>query len=535
MITFLKRLWFGEITGLTSAAFFIALAQILSNGMGLIRDHLLAGTFGAGHQLDAYYAAFRLPDFLYSLIILGAFTAGFIPVFTEYLKTHGKEKASELTQQVLSIITYALIVACGVLAFFAPQIVPRMTPGFDAATMRLTITLSRILFLSPILLGISTVMGGVLQSMRRMFVFAFAPLLYNAGIIFGILVLSPHFGMMGVAWGVILGALFHLLVQWSVAGRLMSWRFVIPSFASEGVRRMFRLMIPRTVALAVSQINLVVLLALASSLEAGSVAVFNLANNIQSVPLSVIGLSFALAAFPILSRSAGAQDEQTFGREVVRAAQRIVFFVLPLMALFILLRVEIVAVILGDGKFSPQDTLRTATVVAWFSFSLLAQSLVPLLARAFYAIQDTWTPFIISVICELVNLGLALLLRPHFHIMGLAMSFSAAAMVNLLLLWIFLRRKRRLATGFFLRSLGKTLVATCVMSLVVFVLHSPVWMIISNSSLLRYHVWWSLLTSTGIVCIVGALAFCFVAWLIKSEEFEGWRVAIAQRFFKHQF
>ena len=201
MISFLKRLWLGETSGLTTAAVIVGVASMLSRLLGVVRDHTLASVFGAEPELDAYYAAFRLPDFLYNLIILGALTAGFIPVFTEYLERKNAHDAWRMAEEVLSIVGVIMAVSCLVLAVAAPWIVPWTTPGFTGDHLATTVTLSRIMFLSPFLLGLSAVMGGVLQATRRFFAFALAPILYNVGIIFGAVFLSKYFGISGVAWG----------------------------------------------------------------------------------------------------------------------------------------------------------------------------------------------------------------------------------------------------------------------------------------------------------------------------------------------
>lgn len=527
MFCFLRRLWQGETDGLTAAAFIVGAASILADLAGVLRDRALASTFGAGNQLDVYYAAFRIPDFLYNLVVLGALSAGFIPVFTHYLKKRGDAEAFALAERILSVVGVSVAVACAFAALATPWIMPIMTPGFSPEKMEMTIRLTRILFLSPVFLGLSAVMGGVLQSTRRFLAFSLAPVLYNCGIIFGVLVLAKPFGIAGVAWGVVIGAALHFLTQASVAVPLGMRRLRAPSFKDEGVRRILKLMIPRAAGLAVTQFNLVILLALASSLQSGSVAVFNLANNLQSFPLGLIGISFAIAAFPELARAAASDDKRAYAESLGSAGRKILFLILPTTIIFLLLRAQIVRLILGDGRFNWDDTKRTADVLGWLALSLPAQTLIPLIARAFYAVQDTWTPIIIGFVCEIVNIGFALALRPWLGITGLAVAFSAAAFLQLVLLWIWLRLKRGpLGQGEFTVSAAKTLVASIALGLVAY----PVRVWIGTVYPLR--TFWQVALQGVAAGLCGSAAFLIVVWLLRSRELNEFVQAISRRLWR---
>ncbi len=424
------------------AALLVSSASVVSRVVGVLRDRVLVTTFGASPALDAYYAAFRLPDVIYSLLILGALTAGFIPVFTEYWEKRSPEEAWKLSEQVLSVIGTALLVASVLLWILAPFLIPMTVRGFQPETQALTITLTRIMCLSPFLLGLSAVMGGVLQARRRLFAFALAPVLYNLGIILGALWLSPRWGIVGVAMGVVGGATLHLLAQLSVAYRLGIRHICFPSLRSEGVRRILVLMGPRTLGLAVAQINLVILLSFASVLPAGSISVFTLANNLQSFPIGIIGVSFAIAVFPLLSLRVTQADPVGFGNIFSQTVQRILFFMIPLTAMFLVLRLPLVRLVLGEGRFGSGDTVLLASVLGWFSLSLIAQALIPLFARGLYALQNTWTPLWISLGAEGLNLFLATRLIPQFGIQGLAMAFSSAAFFQVGCLWVALAKSR---------------------------------------------------------------------------------------------
>lgn len=529
MLKRLQQLWHGETNGLTAAAIIVGGASLASRLVGVLRDRALASTFGAGHELDAYYAAFRVPDTLYNLIILGALSAGFIPVFAEYLETKTKGEAWQLAEQVLSVVAATMAILCALLAMFAPIIVPLTVPGFSPELVETTVRLSRIMFLSPLLLGLSAVLGGILQATRRIIAFALAPVFYNVGIIFGALVLAPRMGIEGVAWGVIIGAFLHFMVQASVALKLGLRRLPLPSLRHSGVRRILALMAPRTAGLAVSQLNLVVLLGIASTLSAGSVAVFNLANNLQSFPVGVFAISYAVAAFPLLSRSASVKDRNSFVEILGSSARKITFLILPVTAVFYLLRAQIVRLALGAGVFSWEDTIRTATVLGIFTASLLGQALVPLYARAFYALQNTRTPFWISVVSEVVNIGMALLLFTQFGVAGLAIAFSCATYVNLLLLCWQLRRQYGPLQGWtYLRSFFVTGIASVAMIAAGY----PVRQLIGTLFPLRTVAQVALqAVAAGTVALA---AFFLVAWLFRSPELAEFLGAMNRKLFRQK-
>lgn len=422
------------------AAFLLATASILSRLLGVLRDRLLATYFGAGAQLDAYYAAFRLPDTIYNLIILGALSAGFLPMLAELRAKDGKDASLRFASLVLGWVSLVLVVCALIGSAFAPQIVPWFVHGFDRERLSLTVQLSRLLFLSPVLLGISAVFGGVLQSARKTLAFAFAPVWYNVGILAGIVVLAPRIGVMGVVIGVLAGAALHAGTQ-GIGAIHEGIRWPAALRWTADMRRLLLLTLPRLAALGASQLSLVILLSLASTLPTGSVAVFQLGNNLQSFPLGVIGISFAVAAFPLLSEAAGKGSYEEYHAVLGKTGRRIIFFLLPMAGAFILLRAQLVRLILGDGAFDWGATIATAEVVGWFAVSLPAQALIPLLTRGFYALQSTWTPFIVTIVIEVVNLVSAWLLRDAYGVAGLAMAFSLATCVQLVLLWGLLSRR----------------------------------------------------------------------------------------------
>lgn len=434
------------VESIGAAAFVIAVAGVASRLLGFVRDRLLASSFGAGDILDAYYAAFRIPDLIYGFLVLGALSAAFVPVFTE-LRTKGEyASAWRLAQGVLYLLLLSLggLILLGIA--LAPWISGWLAPGFSSEKQALVTEMTRIMLLAPLLLGVSAVFGGVLVSMKQFVAYSLAPIFYNVGIIIGIVWLYPFIGSMGLAWGVVLGALLHLLAQFPSVYR-SGFRFRVlerDTIRSSSVRQVIRLMIPRSLAMAVNQISLLIVTIFASLLASGSLAAFTLAMNIQSVPLGLFGIAFSLAAFPMFSLYAARAENQALFDTLAQTTARILYFVLPISVLMLVFRAEIVRVILGTGSFNWEDTILTFGVLGYLVLSLFAQCLIPLFVRAFFALQNTKTPLYTALLAEGVHLALIPLFLPRFGVEGLAMAFSLGVIVNFTLLYFFLRKKLKL-------------------------------------------------------------------------------------------
>jgi len=525
MFKFIKKLWKVETPNVTSAALLLGLASLASRLVGLIRDRMLASSFGAGDALDAYYAAFRLPDFFYQLIVLGAITAGFIPVFTEYLERKGTDEAKALAGKVFSTIMILLVTVCAAFAVFADVLVPFTVPGFVGDKLVETIQLSRILLISTILLGMSAVMGGILQSMRRFVAFAFAPVLYNIGIIAGIIFLVPVFGVAGIAWGVVIGALLHLTIQAIVAIPMGMSKISTPSFKDKGVKQILKLTIPRVGALAAMQINLIILIAFASQLETGSVAIFNLANNLQYVPIGLIGISFAVAALPIFSKLVATNDMEGLRQTFLATTRKVFFLIIPATAITLLLRAQIVRILYGAGEFDWADTIRTADVLALFALSLIAQSAAPVLTRVFYALKDSKTPFIVAAISMTLNIVVAYFFKDIYGVTGLAAAFSIGAFVQFGLLWYLLRKRLggHLEGKELTISLSKTILASLALFGFGWLARQYVGTIFPLRTFLQVAL------QAGAAIIAGVIAFSVLATLLKVQEFHEFIAAMKSK------
>ncbi|MEK7203116.1 MAG: murein biosynthesis integral membrane protein MurJ [Patescibacteria group bacterium] len=517
----IKRLFNGEINSITTAALLVAASSLVSRFLGIFRDRILAGQFGAGDTLDIYYAAFRIPDLVYNLLILGALSAGFIPIFTGLIKNKkggsGENKeAWQLTNDVLNISIVSLIFLCALGIILAPFFVKLITPGFNNEKLVLTASLTKIMFLSPIFLGISAVFSGVLQSFKRFFVYSLSPIFYNIGIIIGALFFVPLWGIYGLAWGVVLGAFAHFIVQLPTATSLgfrYCFRF---NFYSKKIREIGMMMAPRTMSLAISQINLVVITIIASTLNSGSLSIFNFANNLQSFPIGIFGISFAVAAFPALSSTAF--DKKKLIKNISLAIRQILFFITPATVLLITLRAQIIRVVLGTGQFGWQDTILTINTLGFFSLSLFAQSLIPLLIRVFYARHDSKTPFIIGLVVAIINVWLSLLLSNQMGVAGLALAFSIANILNLIILWMVLHWKiGSLDELKILFSTIKFSSATIVCGVVVQGIKLVIWPYIDMTK------FWGVFIQGATAGLIGFFVYLAICSILQSEElFDFW-------------
>ncbi|MEY4723472.1 MAG: hypothetical protein RLZZ324_985 [Candidatus Parcubacteria bacterium] len=469
----LKRFLRSTHSSVTFAALLIGIASLLSRLMGVIRDRLLSGTFGASRDLDIYYAAFRVPDLVYNLVVGGVITAAFIPVFTQYLGRHASpddgvgEEASKLADALISALGLLLVVGGLAGVLLAPWFVPKITPGFNEADAYRVTQLTRLMFLSPFFLGLSNVYGGILQTKRRFAVYALAPILYNVGIIGGTLLLAPRYGIMGPTVGVIAGSFLHLSVQMYAAWRAGYRWSLSRDIAHAGVRKIGRLTLPRLVSLGAAQANLLILTSIASTLGAGSISVFTLANNLQLFPTGIIGVSFAVAAFPAISELAAQHKKEEFGLALARTVKNILFLIIPATVGILLLRAQIVRVVLGTGRFDWGDTIATADALAFFGVSLFAQALWPLLARACFALGDAMSPLwavIAGVAIE--RLAAWQLVQHGFSTPGLALAFSIGSIFTTVWVWSSLRHAvgRSLGEAGIIKSAALTSVAALFMA-----------------------------------------------------------------------
>lgn len=380
-----------EVRGVQAAAYILALSSLASSILALFRDRLLAHLFGAGFELDIYYAAFRVPDLVF--IGVGALVSAYI-LIPEITRRTDEEQKKYIDSLIVGFSSLFIIVSL-VAWIAAPIILARSFPSLVGQAD--LVYLARILLLQAMFFGFSNIAAAITQSKHRYVLYAMSPILYNAGIIFGALVLYPEYGLEGLVWGVVAGAAAHVLVQVPSLFRdgFVRWPHsfsVLPFIATMKVSA------ARSLALSLGQLAFFGLVALAGTLSAGSISILMFAYNLQGVPLAIIGASYATAAFPTLAHAHSNGKTELFLSQMAIAARHILFWSLPVIALTIVLRAHIVRAVLGTGQFDWTDTRLTAAALALFAISLASQGLVLLLIRACYAAGRTFVPFLISAL-----------------------------------------------------------------------------------------------------------------------------------------
>lgn len=457
-----------EVPSLHAAALVLGAAALLSKLIGLLRDRLLAARFGAGETLDTYYAAFQIPDILFTLFLAGAASAAVLPVLLDY-ERRGPGASEEFLSNLLTVFSAAATVLAFAAFLFAPWIMAAIAPGFDAPALGEATRMTRIMVFNAVLLGVAGIFSSVLQARHRFFVFALPPIVYNLGIIAGILWFVPWVGTIGLAYGVLLGGALQVLVQLP-ALRAIGFRFrLLFRPADVGLLRVVRTSLPRVAAIAMSQVTIAALTAIASFFASGSISVFRFAANLLYVPVGLFGVSWAMAAFPKLSGASLERRGGAFREQFAAGVRGIFFWAFPSVALLVVLRAHIVRVALGSGVFDWEDTRLVAAVLAVLAVAAISESVVPLLLRAFYALGRTREPLLWDVAASLLTVALALGFSRFFQtfpaalervaavlrigdlaqpaILAVAIAFAIGSLANALLLARSLRKTARIHLG----------------------------------------------------------------------------------------
>lgn len=490
MVNGITRLFNRDFGSLHEAAFLLGLSALGSQILALIRDRLFASSFGAGTTLDMYYASFRVPDIIYVLVASLVASTVLIPFITEQFQKGSRGQVESFLSSILTFFLLVMVLVSVCAFFLMPYLADLIVPGFNSEQKDTFIDLSRLLLLSPFLLGLSNLFGSVVQTMRRFFVYALTPIVYNLGIIFGVLFLYEPFGMEGLVYGVIIGALLHFLIQLPVVVRaqIFPWPTLKPNFTK--IKEVVRLSLPRTLTLSVNHILLIVFVSLASFMGEGSIAIFNFSYNLQSVPLAIIGMSYSVAAFPTLSRLFSNGDRALFVNYIVTAGKHIIFWSLPVLALFVVLRAQIVRTILGAGEFTWADTRLTAAALALFSFSVVAQGLINLFVRGYYAAGNTKKPLMVNILSGGISILLGFVFLyifsifssfqlffenlfrvediPGTEVLMLPLAYSLGSLLNMTLIWWMFKKEFRGHYTSIRKSVLQSLTGALVMGVVAY-------------------------------------------------------------------
>lgn len=420
----------------------ISVLTLAAKALGIARQGIFAHTFGVGREIDIYVAAFRLPDLILNLLIMGTLSAAFIPVFVQLLQKN-RSAAFETASSIFNFTLFLVGVFAIGAYFLSPWLVPMIVPGFDSVETARTLELAKILLLSPIFFALSAVLTGVLHSHKRFFLAATAPLFYNLAIIAGVYILYPRLGLPGLAWGAVVGSVLHFVIQLPTVWRLGLRPLAKISF-TEPVKKIVKLFLPRVFGLDLGQISMFATAVIGSSLATGSLAVFYYAYDLQIAPFGLLVVPFAVAAFPTMSEYLSKNDLRGFKDFFSTSVVQVLFLIIPVSVFLLLLRAQIVRLILGAGedtRFDFAATKLTAQALGFFALSLFAQSLIPFLARSFYALQNTVIPVLAGLIGGAVNIVLAILFTKVAGPDTLALAFSIAVVINMLILLFVLHYK----------------------------------------------------------------------------------------------
>ncbi|MEK9156345.1 MAG: murein biosynthesis integral membrane protein MurJ [Patescibacteria group bacterium] len=512
-----KKLWqlFNREESVRGASLILIITLTGSNILGLFRDRFLARNISFS-DLDIYFAAFRIPDTLFNFLVLGAISSAFIPIFSDFIANKKTREGFRLVNLMFSTAALLMVLVAIGFYFMMPQALAWVVPDFSAERFLETVKLARILMLTPIFFAISYIIGGVLNSHQRFLAYALAPLMYNLAIIVGAVWVAPRFGLIGVVWSVLAGSVLHAAIQVPALIKIgYRWRFVL-DFSDVQLRRIGRLMLPRSLSLGFNQVLLTIYTSIASSLAAGAIAAFSFSNNIQTVPVVILGNSFATAIFPTLAHRIARKDEAGFVDYLSQTIRVIGFLLVPATVIFILFRAQIVRLILGSGKVGWEDTKMTAVALGFFSISLLAQGLIPLLARAFFAIKNTRTPMYISLVSVAISIIIAYPLSSRFSIAGLALAFSLGSFVQAILLF---SAMSRIYPKLWSAKLVISLLRTAFISLA---MGGFVWLTMhAMANIVDMTRYWGVLAQTATGLLVGAGIYFGVNKLFNSEEL-GW-------------
>lgn len=543
----LKSLIQGQQHSVLSAASLIMVMIVLSRILGLIRQRVLAHYFIPG-DLSLFFAAFRLPDTVFEILVFGTFASAFIPIFTSTLKD-SKEKAWRTAGIIANWGGIIFLILATAVVIFADPLYRLITPGFNFSDQAKIADLARILFVAQGFFVISYVLTAVLESSKRFFVPALAPLFYNLGMILSTVLFADKLGLYAPVVGVVIGSLLHFLIQLPLAIKL-GFRFSRSFTITPEVKKIAKLSLPRIVEVSFLQIAKFVELTLASLISIPAYTYFTFGNTIQLLPVGLFGTSIAKAALPTLARQA--DDLPAFKKTLFETLNQVIFLMAPIVAFLMVARVPVVRLIFGTDIFTWDATVETSLVVSAFAFGIFSQSINSILARSFYALSDTKTPVIVSVSTLIINIAMDYLFVIYYHlpVWSLAAAFSVSCIIQSIILFVLITNKvhdgaRKTLYLPVLKMFFSAIIAGSTMYFILKFFDKSVWIkklsFISNLDLpfekfvLDTRYAGNLLILTTIVGIIGILVYLIILKILKSTELETFvnlfkRMLVGQKF-----
>lgn len=508
------RIWYKLQTTVFGGAVIVSSAWVVSKVLGLLRQRMIITTYGTTGA-DSVFAAFAIPDFIYGTLVLGSLLSAFMPVFMSLWK-QDQEAAWRVSRGIMRLVATVFFYT-GIILLIGADPIVRLLVGrsFGPEAQHTTRVLMQLMSMNMLLFSVSNVFAGVLQSFKQFLAVSIAPIIYNASIIVGIMIFAPGQGAKAVAYGAILGALLHLSIQY-IAARRQGWRWgPTASWRDASVRQIGRLLLPRTIGQSVTQIDQFVNVPIATRLGAGQLSILRMASDIQDAPVSIIGVSLATVSFPVFVELLAQNKKEEFVVHFSRIIRQVLFLIIPLTVLIIQLRAQIVRVLFGAANVSWDVTIATAQTLGFFALSFFAQSLIPILARSFYALKDTVTPVRISIVAVVIDIIGSIVLGFKMGVTGIALSYTIANILNVS--WLMIALHRRVGQ---LDELRITIAALKIMGLTILmaVTVQGVKTFLVNSGIVDLQYFIGVLTQ-GIICgIVGVVSFFIFAALFKLDE-----------------
>lgn len=502
-----------------SAASILAVASGINAILGFVKGRLLATFFGDSAQLAVFYTADRIPDFMYSVLVVGALSTVFIPVFTSLYKKN-KSRAWETASSLINI-TVAFFVVFSVLVFiFAPAVMRVLSLGkFGLTEIALGAKLMRIMLAAQLMLVVSSFLTSILQSFKYFLVPALAPIFYNLGFIVGTILLSRNLGIFGPAVGVVIGALLHLLIQIPMM-RKVNFRFSPFSLIlhRNGTREIFDLVPSRIGSVMINNLIITVNNSLAILISTSAVVHLKFANQLQFFPVNLFGFSIAHASLPTLAEESEEANLGKFKRTFITSFHQMMFLVLPASVILLVLRVPVVRIVYGAATFPWEATVKTAYALAFFSLSIFAQGGIYLITRSFYALKDTRTPVRISALTLIINIALSLYFvrMLSWGVWSIAFSFSITSILTFLLMMAYLIKKvGGIDYGELIVPFTKISYSALIMGLALYLPLKLLDQFVFDTTRVI-----PLLLLTGIATIAGSATYLIITWLFRVEEIE---------------
>jgi putative peptidoglycan lipid II flippase len=512
----IKKLFRPISTGNASAL--IAFASMLSYVVGLLRDRTIAVHFGTSTATDTYNASFLIPDMLFNLFIAGALVAAFMPVFSDYL-IKNKEEAYKVGNTVLTGASILISILAVIAFIFMGDIVPTLFPSITPEGQANIIGMTRVLLPAALIFAISNTLGNILMTYRHFLAFAISPVLYNLGIILGVVFLNEEFGIYSASIGVLIGSILHLLIRILEITRT-SYKFKPElQFRHPGIKKIVKLMIPKSISLIAWQANLYIFSIVGMRMAVGGFAAFNFARNIQSFAVSLFGISFATAVFPALNAAINRGDKADFTKNIQTTIERVLFFTVPAAVGLLLLSEPVTDLILSGGEFGEESKRLTSIILTFFALSIPFEGLIPIFAKAFYAMKNTITPMIINVISLTFVAMITIFVAPKYGIEWFSIGFTTGFVIYNILFVALLRKS---LTGFKLKRFLVTFVK-----------------ILIASGLMGVSIYYTLDINLGIHTalsgvIIGAVIYILTAYILKIEELKSVDILFKRIFKKYE-